>query len=98
MRAILVAGVALALSACGGSGGDPAANEANALGADNMMMDENLMLDPNMSMNGATGMEGSMGGNDAMGGGNGAMDANTQNMMQKDAATNDPDTNLANGL
>jgi hypothetical protein len=26
------------------------------------------------------------------------MDANTQNMMMKDATTNDPDTNLANGM
>jgi hypothetical protein len=97
MRAILVAGVALALSACGGSGSESSADGANALGADNMMMDENLMLDANMSMNGVTGMEGSMGANAAMGG-NGSMDANTQQMMQKDAATNDPDTNLANGL
>jgi hypothetical protein len=36
--------------------------------------------------------------NGAMTGGNGAMDANTQNMMMQDANTNDPDTNLANGM
>jgi hypothetical protein len=28
----------------------------------------------------------------------GMTDANTQNMMQRDATTDDPDTNLANGL
>ncbi len=93
MRAILLAGVALALSACGG-GGESADNGANALGADNMLMDENLMLDANTSMNGMDGM-GGMGGMDA----NGSTNAATENMlMQKDAASNDADTNLANGL
>lgn len=86
MRMIALAGLALALSACGG-GGDPAANEANALTADNMLMEENLLLDANTSMNGMTGMEG-----------NGSVDANSANMMLKDATTNDADTNLANGL
>jgi hypothetical protein len=84
MRAIGLAAVALALSACGGG---ETANEANALTADNLMVDENLMLDSNASMNGVTGLDG-----------NGSVDAGTQNMMQKDATTNDPDTNLANGL
>jgi hypothetical protein len=50
------------------------------------MMDPNMTMDAN-AMNGAGTM-----------GGNGSMDANTQNMMQRDATTNDPDTNLANGL
>ena len=94
MRMILLASAALALSACGGGGSE--GNDANALGADNMMLDQNMMMDgnmmmdPNMSANGMTGMTGM----DA----NGAMDANTQNMMAQDATTNDPDTNLANGL
>ena len=94
MRMILLAGAALALSACGG-GNDTAANDSNALGADNMMMDAN-MLDANSGM---TGMEG-MNGVDAMNGmgANGAAGANTQEMMAKDAASNDADTNLANGL
>jgi len=83
MRTILLAGVALALSACGG-GGETAANDAIA--ADNMLMDENLMLDPNTSINGTT--------LDA----NASVNATTQNLMEKDAVTNDPDTNLANGL
>jgi len=94
MRTILLAGVALALSACGG-GSDTATEggEANALTADNMMTDPNLMMDPNMSMDANASMNG-MTGMDA----NATMDANTQNMMMKDATTNDPDTNLANGM
>lgn len=84
MRMILAAAAALALSACGGT---DSTNEANALADDNLMLDENLMVDPNLSV-------------DALGnvGANGAVDANTQNMMAVDANTNDPDTNLANGL
>lgn len=90
MRTILLAGVVLALSACGGG---ETANDANVLVDDNLMMDSNLMVDPNMSVDAMNGM----GANGAMGGA-GAVDSNTQNMMEKDAATNDPDTNLANGL
>jgi hypothetical protein len=86
MRIIALAGLALALSACGGNDSS-SADEANALGADNLMMDDNLMLDANASMNGAGGMDA-----------NASTNASTENMMQKDAATNDPDTNLANGL
>ena len=85
MRAILTAGVALALSACGG-GGEKASDEANALSADNMLMDENLMMDSG-AMNGAGGMDANMSTNSA-----------SENMMMKDATTNDADTNLANGL
>jgi hypothetical protein len=87
MRTIAVAAVALALSACGSGGSDTAANEANALNADNMIMDDNLMLDPNASVNGATAADA-----------NASVNASTANMMAKDAATHDPDTNLANGL
>jgi hypothetical protein len=86
MRTILLAGVALALSACGG-GGETAANDANAMMADNMLMDDNMMMDANSTMNGVTGLEANGSGNSA-----------TQNMMAVDAATNDADTNLANGL
>ena len=85
MRAILLAGLALALSACGG-GGDPADNGANALGADNLLMDENMMMDAN-AMNGMGGMDANMSTNGA-----------TENLMIQDATTNDADTNLANGL
>jgi hypothetical protein len=85
MRMIALAGLALALSACGGGG--EKADEANTMAADNMMMDENLMMDSNASMNG-------MGGMDA----NASMGASTENMMMQDAMTNDADTNLANGL
>jgi hypothetical protein len=91
MRSILLAGLALAVTACGGGGTE--ATDANAAGADNMMMDSNMMTDPNMmldanaSMNGTAGMAT-----------NGAVDANTQNMMLQDATSNDADTNLANGL
>ncbi|HEX8512462.1 MAG TPA: hypothetical protein VF688_05085 [Allosphingosinicella sp.] len=88
MRMIALAGVALALAACGGGG--EKADEANTLAADNMMMDDNLMMDGNASMNGMNGM----GGMDA----NASMGASTENMMMQDAASNDADTNLANGL
>ncbi len=87
MRTIWLAGMALALSACGGGGDETAANDANAVMADNMLMDDNLMLDANASLNGTTGLDA-----------NGSADPATQNLMEKDAATNDPDTNLANGL
>jgi hypothetical protein len=86
MRTIALASLALALSACGG-GGDATGDEANALSADNMMMDENLMMDPNLSANGTMSLDS-----------NGAANSATQNLMAKDARTNDPDTNLANGL
>jgi hypothetical protein len=85
MRTIALAAVALALSACGGDSGG--SDEANTLAADNLMVDDNLLLDTNASMNG-------MGGMDA----NASTNAATENLMQKDATTNDPDTNLANGL
>ena len=87
MRTIALAGVALALSACGSGGDETAANDSNAILADNLLMDDNLMLDPNLSINGATGLDADASAN-----------ASTVNMMAKDAATNDPDTNLANGL
>ena len=87
MRTIaLAATMALALSACGGTS-DSTGNEANALGTDNMLMDENLMMDPNASAGGAMPVDA-----------NNSADPATQNMMAKDARTNDPDTNLANGL
>jgi hypothetical protein len=91
MRMIALAGVALALSACGGGNND-SANDANALATDNMLIDENLLLDANSSMNGATGMDAN--GMDA----NASVNASTENLMMKDKATHDPDTNLANGL
>ena len=86
MRTLALAVVALALSACGSGDSETAANEANALSADNMLMDENLMLDPNASINGTTGMDA-----------NASINATTQNLMEKDATPNDPDTKLANG-
>jgi hypothetical protein len=95
MTMLAGAALALALSACGGGGGSEA-NDANAIGAGNAMidpmMDPNLMMDQNaMNAMGNTGAGGA-------GSAGGAADANTQNMMQRDATTNDPDTNLANGL
>jgi hypothetical protein len=86
MRIIALAGLALALSACGGNN-NSSADDANALGADNMMVDDNLMLDANASMNSAGGMDA-----------NASTNAATENLMMKDATTNDADTNLANGL
>lgn len=94
MRMIALAAVALALSACGGGETNSSADGANALGTDNMLMEDNMMLDANASMNGMDSMGGT-GGMDA----NSSTNASTENMMmQKDATTNDPDTNLANGM
>ena len=99
MRLMILAGAVLALSACGG--GETEAN--NTMGADNMMMSD-PMMDPNMAID-ANGMNmgGDMGGNMAGGmngaaGAAGAAGGDAQNMMAQDANTNDPDTNLANGL
>ena len=88
MRMLLVAGVAL-LSACGG--GQTEGDNA-AMASDNMMMDQNMTMDQNMMMDPAA-----MNGTTNMGDG-GTVDAATQNMMMKDATSNDADTNLANGL
>jgi hypothetical protein len=89
MRAlILVAGAALALSACGG-GNEAANSEANAMAVDNLSMDANMTMDANMmDMN-------TMGGADANMATNGATEAN---MMAQDMNTNAPDANLANGM
>lgn len=83
MRAlILVAGAALALSACGG--GNNEANEVNTLTVDNLIVDNGMApgdmanmdtMDPNM-----------------------AMESNAANLVEQDLNTNSPDTNLANGL
>ena len=99
MRAIILAGLALATAACGG--GESEAGDANTMATDNMMMDSNMMMDANGAMMDANGAmmdaNGAMNGAGAMGA-NGSMDAGTQNAMMKDATTNDPDTNLANGM
>ncbi|QAY75372.1 hypothetical protein [Sphingosinicella sp. BN140058] len=87
MRVILIAGLALATAACGGGDNQADVNQANTLTTENIMVDDNLSMDANGSM-------GAMPGMDA----NATMDANTQNLMAQDANTNDPDTNLANGL
>jgi hypothetical protein len=91
MRIIATAALALALSACGGN---DSAQDANALTTDNLMVDDNLMMDSNAMLDANASMNG-VGGMDA----NASTNAATENMMmQKDATTNDPDTNLANGL
>ena len=82
MRAlILVAGAALAVSAC--NSGETEANEIDTLAVNNLIVDENAAMDANMTMNmdmNATG------------------DTATDNMVANDVATNDADTNVANGL
>jgi hypothetical protein len=83
-RLAIVTGLALALSACGGNGSG--ADDANALGADNMAIDMNAGLDAN-AMDALPGLDA-----------NGAVDANSANLMEQDATTHDPDTNLANGI
>jgi len=97
MRIILIAGAALAVAACGG--GDKAETNtsttnsmtANTMTTDPMSMNQTIPMDQNGSMGGMTNMGGNMGV--GMGAG-----SNTQNMMMKDMETNDPDTNLANGM
>lgn len=86
MRTIALAALALALSACGG-GSETTADEANALTVDNLLVDDNMMIDSNASLNATTGLDA-----------NASVNASTENLMAKDAVTNDPDTNLANGL
>jgi hypothetical protein len=94
MRTIALAAVALALSACGGN---DSAQDANALTTDNLMVDDNLMMDSNAMLDSNASMNG-MGGAGGMDA-NASTNASTENMMmQKDATTNDRDTNLANGL
>lgn len=84
MRAfILAAAAVLTLAACSGNAANEQANaDMNAIDA-NMMTDQNMMMDANAT-----------GGMDA----NVATNAATENAMAKDLNTNDPDTNLANGL
>ncbi len=91
MRMILLAGVAL-LSACGG-GSETNTTDMNTMATDNMMMDQNMMMDPNMMMDANGTMDAAN-----MGAGGAGTDAATANLMAQDAASNDADTNLANGL
>jgi hypothetical protein len=85
MRRLFLAGALLAVAACSGGGNNDA---NNAAATDNLMMDQNMTADMN-----------AMVGTDANGAAvNGAVDANTANLMQQDANTHDHDTNLANGI
>lgn len=88
---ILAAGAALTLAACGGGETQSSETAAGNAMSDNMMMANDAAamngMDANMMMD-ANGMMNS----------NATMDANTHNAMMKDAKTNDPDTNLANGM
>ncbi len=85
MRSIfLIAGAALALSACGSGGED---EEANTVVVNDITMNESATDD--MMLNGDV---------NAMTIGNETMDANTQNAVEQDLTTNDADTNLANGM
>ena len=94
---LLAAGAVLTLAACGGG-----ETQSNEMAADNMMADNMMMTNDAAAMNGmdanmmmdANGMMGANGMMDA----NATMDSNTHNAMMKDATTNDPDTNLANGM
>lgn len=98
MRMMIIAGAALALSACGGGS---QSTDANA--SANMAMDQNLAADPMMNGTGNMAMDPMMnGGNMTADTGltpsdNRAIDA-TENLIEKDRNTNAPDTNLANGL
>jgi hypothetical protein len=78
---------ALTLAACGGGG----ESQSNQMAGDNAAMDNLAVSDP-AAMN-ATGVDANMAMDANM-----AVDANTQNAMMNDLQTNDPDTNLANGM
>ena len=84
------AGAALSLAACGGNRDEAVNADANLMAADNMAtMDANMMAtDANMMATNMGGMDGNMATN-------GMTEAN---MMANDMNTNDPDTNLANGM
>lgn len=88
MRAFLVIGATLALCACGG---DREAEEVN-IAADNMMVDQNMMVDPMMNADANMAMDPMMNGT------TNSLDPASQNMIEQDMNTNDPDTNLANGM
>ena len=79
---ILLAGAALALSACAESGEE--AN--NELVVENLTA-ENLVINDTMGMDGNMALDGNM-----------AMDPATENAVMNDLTTNDADTNLANGM
>jgi hypothetical protein len=84
MRSILlIAGAALALSACGS--GDES-EEADTLAVNDMVINDSTT--DNSMLNGEV---------NAMTIGNETMDA-TQNAVEQDLTTNDADTNLANGM
>lgn len=88
---ILLVGAVLALSACGG-GGETQSSDANMAASGNMIMDQNMAMDPMMNGTGNMAMDPMMNGT------MNAADPATQNMIQQDMNTNDPDTNLANGM
>ena len=82
MRSIfLIAGAALALSACGSNNSE--STEANTLEVNTLVVDDGALANGDLN---AVGTE------------NGMIDANTANAVQQDLNTNDPDTNLSNGL
>lgn len=89
MRAFLVIGAALALGACGDR--DTRSDEAN-MAADNMMIDQNMAMDPMMNADANMTMDPMMNGT------TNGLDPATQNMIEQDMNTNNPDTNLANGM
>lgn len=85
---ILAAGAAVTLAACGG-GGSEAENNAATLQVDNLVVNGTVADDAAMNM----GIDGNMASDANM-----TTAGNTQEMMNQDATTNDPDTNLANGI
>lgn len=93
MRTLIFASAtALMLAACGGASDTNMTNDMTTdMNSGTMTVDNGMM---GSDMNAADPMAGNM---DANMGGNMA-DPNSQNMMNQDMNTNDPDTNLANGM
>ena len=81
---ILIAGSMLALSACGSNN-----EEANTLAVNNLVVEDLSNGSDTMMMNGSD-----MNAMDM----NSMNSAETANAMATDMNTNDPDTNLANGM
>lgn len=90
-----VAGAALTLAACGGT---ESTTNTSTTGT-NMMASDPMMMNGSDPMMGGT-MGNTMGGDmgNTMGGNMMGADPATQNAMRQDMNTNDPDTNLANGM
>jgi hypothetical protein len=87
VRMIMMGSLALALAACSGGGSGSGEGEANAGGAMNMGSDPNMTVDQPGEVDELLNLEADE-----------SADPVVENRMEQESSTNDPDTNLANGL